>query len=142
MSPSHTRKNGRLYRYYVTTEAIRRGYDTCPLGCVPAAEIEGAVIAQVRALIRTPELIARTWAAVRRQSRSSIPEREVRETLIAFEPLWDELFPAEQARLVRLLVERVDVQTDGIEVRLRTEGLGRLVEELRRAQPQSNQDAA
>ena len=25
------------------------------------------------------------------------------------DPLWDELFPAEQARIVQLLVERVDV---------------------------------
>jgi site-specific DNA recombinase len=30
-----------------------------------------------------------------------------------FDPLWDELFPAEQARIVALLVERVDIGTDG-----------------------------
>lgn len=29
------------------------------------------------------------------------------------DPLWDELFPAEQARIVALLVERVDISTDG-----------------------------
>ena len=38
-------------------------------------------------------------------------------------PLWDELFPAEQARIVQLLVERVDVGMDGVDIRLRTEGL-------------------
>jgi hypothetical protein len=48
-----------------------------------------------------------------------------------FAPLWDELFPAEPARIVRLLVERVDVFADGLEVRLRAEGLHSLVEELR-----------
>jgi hypothetical protein len=37
-----------------------------------------------------------------------VPEREVVETVTAFAPLWEELFPAEQARIVRLLVERVD----------------------------------
>ena len=26
MTPSHSRKNGRLYRYYVSTDAIRQGY--------------------------------------------------------------------------------------------------------------------
>jgi hypothetical protein len=30
---------------------------------------------------------------------------------------WDELFPAERARIVRLLVERVDVGTDGVDNR-------------------------
>jgi hypothetical protein len=39
--------------------------------------------------------------------------------------------PAEQARIVRLLVERVDLSSDGIRVRLRVEGLQTLVEELR-----------
>ena len=43
--------------------------------------------------------------------------------------LWDELFPAEQARIVQLLVERVDVRTDGVEVRLRPNGLAGLVRE-------------
>jgi hypothetical protein len=61
-----------------------------------------------------------------------MPEREVVETVTAFAPLWDELFPAEQARIVRLLVERVDLATNGIEVRLRAEGLQTLVAALRR----------
>jgi site-specific DNA recombinase len=52
-------------------------------------------------------------------------------TVTDFAPLWDELFPAEQARIVRLLVERVDLSLDGIQVRLRAEGLQTLVEELR-----------
>jgi hypothetical protein len=45
--------------------------------------------------------------------------------------LWDELFPAEQARIVRLLVERIDLSPDGMQVRLQAEGLHSLVEELR-----------
>ena len=51
--------------------------------------------------------------------------------LADFGSLWAELFPAEQARIMKLLVERVDVQADGLEVRLRAEGLASLVAELR-----------
>lgn len=54
----------------------------------------------------------------------------VREALADFDRIWDELFLAEQARLVRLLVERVDVSDDGIRVRLRTESLRDVVREL------------
>ena len=107
MTPSHTRKNGKLYRYYVATDAIRQGYAECAVRSVPAAEVEEAVVAQVRHLLRTPEIIARTWAAAK--SEAEVPEREVVETITDFAPLWDELFPAEQARIVRLLVERVDL---------------------------------
>ena len=45
MTPSHSRKNGRLYRYYVSTDAIRQGYSECPVRSVPAAEVEEAVVA-------------------------------------------------------------------------------------------------
>ena len=46
------------------------------------------------------------------------------------DPLWDELFPAEQARIVQLLVERVDVGVAGLRVRLRVQGLARMVQDL------------
>ena len=129
MTPSHSRKNGRLYRYYVTTDAIRQGYSECAVRSVPAAEVEEAVVAQVRHLLQTPEIIARTWAAARR-AMLEMPERDVVKTVTDFAPLWDELFPAEQARIVRLLVERIDLAPDGMQVRLRAEGLQTLVEEL------------
>ena len=45
--------------------------------------------------------------------------------------VWNELFPAEQARIVQLLVERVDVQEEALQVRVRAEGLASLVAELR-----------
>jgi hypothetical protein len=97
---------------------------------VPAGEIENAVIDQLRALLRAPEIVVRTWRAAR-QSGENISEAEVRGALERLEPLWDELFPAEQARIVQLLVARVDVQLDRLDVRLRTAGLTKLVDELR-----------
>ena len=73
----------------------------------------------------------------------AISEAEVREALERPDPLWDELFPAEQARIVQLLVERVDIQSDSMNVRLRTAGLTKLVDELRkRPDPVSTRRAA
>ena len=54
----------------------------------------------------------------------------MREALQQLDPLWDELFPAEQARIVHLLVERVDVGVDGVSLRLRADGLAGLVREV------------
>ncbi|WP_296577457.1 recombinase family protein [Phreatobacter sp.] len=129
MSPSHTRKGDRLYRYYVTQSVLKRGPGTCPVGRVPAAEIETAVIEQLRGFLRAPELIVRTWMAATRHD-DRITEAEVRDTFERLDPMWDELFPAEQARIVQLLVERVDVKVDGIAIRLRTGGLTKLLGEL------------
>jgi site-specific DNA recombinase len=123
---------GRIYRYYVTREAIADGYDSCPVTSVPAADVEGAVLDHVQKLLATPELVARTWAEAKRDGGDEITERDVTILLADFATVWSELFPAEQARLVQLLVERVDVQEDALEVRIRAEGLASLVGELRR----------
>lgn len=41
-------------------------------------------------------------------SREMIDEREVEAALSVFSPVWDTLSPREQARIIHLLVERVD----------------------------------
>ena len=47
--------------------------------------------------------------------------------------MWSELFPAEQARIVQLLVERVDLSEKGADITLRIEGLASLMQDLRTA---------
>ena len=54
----------------------------------------------------------------------------MRQALQDLDPLWDELFPAEQARIVQLLVERIDVGIDGLDLRLRVDGLNHLARDL------------
>ena len=129
LTPTHTRRNGRLYRYYVSTTVLRQGADACSLRRVPAGEIERAVTDQIRSLLRAPEIVVATWRMARTHI-STITEAQVRESLISFDTLWDELFPAEQARIVALLVDRVDVSATGADIKLRTEGLTGLFNDL------------
>jgi hypothetical protein len=63
--------------------------------------------------------------------QDEITEREVTFLLADFATVWAELFPTEQARIVQLLVEQVDVREDTLEVRIRADGLASLVGELR-----------
>ena len=88
------------------------------------------MVDQLRAVFRQPEIVVGTWRAARTHEKN-LPEAKVRDALQRLDPLWDELFPAEQARVVQLLVDdRVDVSLDGIDIRLRVEGLEHLVAEL------------
>jgi hypothetical protein len=67
---------------------------------------------------------------------------ETRDALGRLEPLWDQLFPVEQARIVRALVERVVVAPDGADIRLRVEGLAGLVQDLGAVSPEAQRAAA
>jgi hypothetical protein len=113
--------------------AAARGHDTCPVRSIAASEVEGLVLGQVRRLLASPELVARTITEARRQNAAedaALEESEVIDTLGALEPVWDELYPAEQARILRLLIERIGVATDGISVTLHAAGICSLVAEL------------
>jgi hypothetical protein len=134
MTPTHTRRRGRLYRYYVCLGASRRGHDTCQVRSIAASEVENLVLGQVQRLLASPELVARTITAVRRENGAAedakLQEGEVIEALGALEPVWDELYPAEQVRILRLLIARIDVAPDGISVTLHAAGIRSLVAEL------------
>jgi hypothetical protein len=134
MCPTHTKKGNRLYRYYVSQSVVKFGADACPVKRVPAAEIEAAVINQLRELLRSPEIVVATWRAARTEIEG-LRESDVREALEKLDPLWDELFPAEQARIVQLLVERVDLGVDCVDIRLRIDGLSQLATELGSDEP-------
>jgi site-specific DNA recombinase len=129
MTPTHTRRRGRLYRYYVSMSVLKNGAGSCPIGRIPAAEIEAVVIDQLRKIFRAPDIIVQTWLTAH-ETDPAITEAEVRDALFEFDRLWNQLFPAEQARIVQLLVERVLVTTDGAEVAFRTEGMKSILREL------------
>jgi len=129
MSPTHTRRSGKLYRYYVCQAALKGEVADAQIRRVSAASIEAAVVDQLRVLLKSPEVVMATWRAAKVDG-GGFSEVTVREALDRLDPLWDELFPAEQARIVQLLVQRIDLKPDGLELRLRTQGLGHVVQEL------------
>ena len=128
MGPTFTKRRGKTYRSYLCVKAAKRGAKTCPVRRVSAGEIEGAVIGQLRAVFRTPEVLARTIRKVREQE--PVSEEEIKKTLGTIDGVWEHLFPAERERIVKLLVERIEVREDGLEMVVRAEGLRSLVADL------------
>ena len=132
MTPHHTKRGSRLYRYYVSTDTIRGrkpATETAAPLRLPADTVEAAVVGEIRRLVRTPDIVARAVTAVRRDM-PTIAERDVVAALDQFHDLWLALFPAEQARIVRLLVERVTVTGDGFALDLRAGGLAAVVHDM------------
>jgi DNA invertase Pin-like site-specific DNA recombinase len=131
MTPTATKKGSRLYRYYTSMDLIRNrstGEAVGPLR-LAAGIVEGAVVGEMRRMIRAPEVAARTIEALR-QENPTADEPAIISVLGSFDQLWTSLFPAEQARIVRLLVQRVTIGTEGIAVDLRNDGLGSIVRDM------------
>ena len=131
MTPSHTRKAGKLYRYYVATDAIRQGYAECPVRSVPAAEVEDAVVAQVRHLLRTPEVIARTWAAAKGEGDEAMPSATSSRRSPSSRRCGTSCSRPSRRGSSGCWSSGSILSPDGMQVRLRAEGLQTLVAELR-----------
>ena len=87
--------------YYVTREAIADGYNTCPVTSVPAAYVEGAVLDHVQKLLAAPQLVARTWAAAKREGEDEIKRAGGHSSARQLRHGLERAVPRRQARIVR-----------------------------------------
>ena len=72
MVHTFTSRGNRRYRYYTCTKAMKNGRRSCPTQSLPAAEIEEAVVEQVRCIARDPELVTETLRQARAQTEAAI----------------------------------------------------------------------
>ena len=131
MTPTSTKKGAKLYRYYVSMDVIgnrETGVETAPMR-LAAGMVEDAVVTEVRRILQTPEVVTQVLAALKSE-RGVTSETDAIAALHEFDALWGQLFPAEQARIVQLLVRRVTVTAAGLEVDIRREGIADVIREM------------
>jgi site-specific DNA recombinase len=140
MLPTYTqKKNGKRYRYYVPYLEKRHSagatYDpTRPnIGPLPAMEIEAAVLAQVHKTLQEPEMIVGVWqASMALRERKEMDEPSILVAMRQMSEVWENLFPIEQSRIMRLLIERVQLHEDGLDIIWRDDSWQRFCRELER----------
>jgi DNA invertase Pin-like site-specific DNA recombinase len=133
MQPSFTRKGrGQYYRYYVPQSVqafgAKRGH---PVGRLAAGPLEELVLAQIHAALQAPERIHGVWDAVRAQDAGVTEPEVVLPMLQNFAAVWQALYPAEQQRIARLLIESVVVSEQAVSIVWRDAGWAELARELR-----------
>ena len=134
LSPCHTtKKNGRRYRYYLPQRDAKEHAGASGLPRLPAAQLESAVLDQLRLVLRSPNLIGEMLPRAIKLD-PSLDEAKVTVAMTRLDAIWDQLFPVEQSRIVKLLVEKVIVSPNDLEVRLHPNGIERVVLDL---QPKS-----
>jgi site-specific DNA recombinase len=123
------KKNGRLYRYYVPYLHKRRNAgatlqpDATDVGALPAAEIEAAVLEQIHLALRSPEILVATWRSCQRHAAGAdLDEAHVVIAMQRIGAVWEQLFPIEQQRITQLLIERIQLHGQGLDILWREDG--------------------
>ena len=93
MTPAHTKRGQRRYRYYTCTNAQKRGWLACPSRSIPAAEMDKVVLAQIRSACPHS-------GPSEAEPKLDGPGR--------FDRWWQALAKQDQGQALRALVEKVD----------------------------------
>jgi uncharacterized protein YPO0396 len=71
-------------------------------------------------------------------SSSPVDLAEITNALSRLDPIWEVLYPEEQSRILELLIETVRVSENNVDIRFRTNGIEKIVEELTSQGERSN----
>ncbi|APW46820.1 recombinase family protein [Rhodoferax antarcticus] len=129
MYPTYASKNKRKYRYYVSKAEMRFGASEKTHARIPAAEVEAATVNQVKTVLSSPEAITAVCKSLEIQG-VQINEDEIVMALHQLGEAWEQLYPAERIRIVKLMIERVDLVTGGLKVKWHALGWKELIKEF------------
>ena len=113
-----------MYTYYLCTKDSKRSESICPVNRITGGEIESAVLLHVKKVLTTPTIVNQLAQALK------TPGKDIGELLDKLTPLWDEIFPAERNRLMHLLLKKVTLYEDHLDLDIRTAGVEQILEEL------------
>lgn len=129
MYPTYASKNKRKYRYYVSKAEMRFGAAGKTHERIPAAEVEAATVNQVKTVLFSPEAITAVCKSLELQG-VQINEDEIVMALHQLAEAWEQLYPAERIRIVKLMIERVDLVAGGLKVKWHALGWKELIKEF------------
>jgi site-specific DNA recombinase len=119
LTPTYSKKKDKIYRYYVSTHAIKTSYDNCPLKTINAQFLEDIILDQAKRALTNVEWVQRMQS--RNDNAVTLPD--IRKSLKNFDMMWAELFPAEQARIIQLVIDHIVVHPDKIIITFHPSGM-------------------
>ncbi len=122
-----TNKN---YRYYRAQTDIKIIAGTSGLPMLPAEEIEGAVMEQVRRVLLSTDMSTEVFKALTHLAdpqTSHLDEIQTSHLMAGVEKVWDSLYPIEKHRIMHLLLKKVVVYPSRLDVTFYPSGIANLV---------------
>lgn len=91
------------------------------------------MLTQVHKALQKPEMIVGVWqAGMALREKQALDEPTVLVAMRQMSQVWENLFPIEQSRIMRLLIERVQLHEDGLDIIWRDDSWQRFRRELER----------
>ena len=132
MTPTHSCKKGKRYRYYITNRANKLSYEECPIKLVSAGDIEGIVFDQIKTIFQNPSIVAETWNQAK-LAKSGLTLDDVKQGLRNVDSIWEHLYHDEQVKLMKCFVNKVTITPEAVNLEVFSNGLNTLLLDIRAA---------
>jgi DNA invertase Pin-like site-specific DNA recombinase len=135
MTPTYAYNHGLRYRYYSCSNHIRCKMCQSAFKTVPAEDVEQKVVDEILRILRSPEIAINLDKLVsERRNKDGTAEISRQNLIMALKNLtdvWSFLYPMEQSKVVRMLVDEVVLGDEGLKVTLGLDGFDRVWREVR-----------
>ena len=123
MMPSYAKKKGVTYYYYLCEKHEKStGLSECPVKKVPAGMVEQLVQEQLDKVFHSHDVLVELAA------RTQLPQRVISD--IFRENFWTHVTPAEFTRMAQLILDKVTLFEDHIELDIKSSGMESIMEEF------------
>ncbi|MCE7887404.1 MAG: recombinase family protein [Alphaproteobacteria bacterium PRO2] len=128
-TPGYTAKGNKQYRYYISQNLVQmRDHPDDLLGRLPAHEIESAVEGAIRVHLSDREKI------------SSLLGINLHDEVEAIQKIADTQAAVSMDQFVKACIEQITVQTDKLEIKIKTDGLSSLLSDAAKVKINSTVD--
>ncbi len=134
MRPSFTNKGTKQYRYYTANARGAEECKTCQsIHNIPCRLIEPLIIESIFTVLDKPENVKSLWVAVKKHVWAAggtglCEEIDISQALHNMAKLWQHLFPAEQVRIITLMIHKIVISAESLTIYYYSDSLLRATE--------------
>ena len=129
MTPTYGYNHGLRYRYYACSNHVRNKSCQSSFKTVAAEEIEEQVLGEILKILQAPEITININKMIE-TGNSEIMKENVISALKNLTEVWNFLYPTEQHKIAKLLLEEVMLADAGIKIKMNLDGFDRVLREI------------
>lgn len=124
MTPTCCNNHGLKYRYYTCNRHFRSKSCEFALKNVPAEALEATVTEEVLLKLKSPEVMLKIQELAK---ENTIDETHLQSSLKNINETWKYLYPQEQSRIMKLLINFIELREDGLNIQMNMDGFNALL---------------
>ena len=135
---TRTKKKGRYYEYYVSTKAIKEGYNMCQIGSIPRGELEKFILDKIQNIFKAPEIIQELTYQVQ-QTKPEYTEQDIFKIVQSMNDVFQYFEPKTLRNILEKVIDHIIVDKNQITIGFKPYGISLLDTTIKMGESEFNE---